>query len=219
MKSPPKIILNSDLVTVVADADPPKDDDQEEAPSHPEEPAQAETVKEQLSQDEDEDEEVSKSEVNEKLTEEITDRILAQVLQEELSETDLKQVFTRQVPKPKPTESIIKSNKAQVSSPGGSRVRSESPPMLEVAVTSETNFNINQSISVDQIIAGVDTSLEAVDQYVEGIFAQIRIRAKQFMNAFYTPIYRNPINVLTKIQKQGIATPPQPAADKDDDKD
>ena len=44
-------------------------------------------------------------------------------------------------------------------------------PLLEVAVTSENDFNINQSISVDQIIAGVDTSLEAVDQYVEGIFA------------------------------------------------
>ena len=40
-------------------------------------------------------EEELKSEVNEKLTEEITDRILAQVLQEELSEADLKQVFTR----------------------------------------------------------------------------------------------------------------------------
>ena len=140
------------------------------------------------------------------------------MLQEELSEADLKQVFTRKVPKAQPSETT-KSTKVQVSSPGGSRVRSESPPMLEVAVTSETNFNINQSISVDQIIAGVDTSLEAVDQYVEGIFAQIRIRAKQFMNAFYTPIYRNPINVLTKIQKQGIATPPRPTAGKDGDKE
>ena len=34
--------------------------------------------------------------MNEKLSEEITDRILAQVLQEELSEADLKQVFTRE---------------------------------------------------------------------------------------------------------------------------
>ena len=42
--------------------------------------------------------------------------------------------------------------------------------MLEVAVTSQQKFDINQSVSVDQIIAGVDTSVEAVDQYVEGIF-------------------------------------------------
>ena len=129
-------------------------------------------------------------EANEKLTEEITDRILAQMLQEELSEDDLKRVFNRQG-----------SLKPQ-GSPGGSRVRGE--PLLEVAVTSENDFNINQSISVDQIIAGVDTSLEAVDQYVEGIFAQIRVRAKQFMNAFYTPIYRNPMAVLTRVQKQGL---------------
>lgn len=42
---------------------------------------------------------------------------------------------------------------------------------------------------------------------MEGIFAQIRIRAKQFMNAFYTPIYKNPLNVLAKIQKQGLEPP------------
>ena len=56
-------------------------------------------------------------------------------------------------------------------------------------------------------MAGVDTSLDAVDQYVEGIFAQIRSRAKQFMNAFYTPIYKNPMTVLSKIQKQGLVQP------------
>ena len=71
-------------------------------------------------------------EANEKLTEEITDRILAQMLQEELSEDDLKRVFNRQG-----------SLKPQ-GSPGGSRVRGE--PLLEVAVTSENDFNINQSI-------------------------------------------------------------------------
>ena len=79
----------------------------------------------------------------------------------------------------------------------GSRIRGEAMP--EVIVTSDKDFNINQSISIDQIIAGVDTSLEAVDQYVEGIFTQIRVRAKQFMNAFYTPIYRNPMTTLTKM--------------------
>ena len=100
------------------------------------------------------DTESVKSEVNEKLTEEITDRILAQLLQEELREGELKLVFNRQAPRVAPLD------KSKLS-PGGSRVRNE--PMLEVAVTSDRDFNINQSISVDQIIAGVDTSLEAVD--------------------------------------------------------
>lgn len=66
-------------------------------------------------------------------------------------------------------------------------------------------LNINSSsISCDQIVAGVDTSLEAVEQYIEGIFAQIRIRGKQFMNAFYTPIYKNPLIVLSNLQRQNI---------------
>ena len=55
----------------------------------------------------------------------------------------------------------LEKSSRSLSSPGGSRVRTES--VLEVAVTSEKDFNINQSISVDQIIAGVDTSMEAVN--------------------------------------------------------
>ena len=65
------------------------------------------------------------------------------MLQEELKEGDLKLVFNRQMPRIIPLE---KSNKS-LNSPGGSRVRTES--VLEVAVTSDKDFNINQSISVD----------------------------------------------------------------------
>ena len=69
-------------------------------------------------------------------------------------------------------------------------------PNIEIDV-SDPNFNINQEINAgDQIIAGVDTSIEAVEQYIEGIFSQIRIRGRQFMNAFYTPIYKNPLIML-----------------------
>ena len=119
-------------------------------------------------------------------------------MQEELSSVDLRRVFERNLPR------TIKNNensaKVRPISPSkGGRVRGD--PVLEVAVTSDSNFNINQSISCDQIVAGVDTSLDAVEQYVEGIFAQIRTRAPQFMNAFYTPIYKNPLVVLAKIQK------------------
>ena len=63
----------------------------------------------------------------------------------------------------------LSENKAITMSPNASRLRNE--PILEVAVSSDNNFNINQSISVDQIVAGVDTSLEAVEQYIEGIFS------------------------------------------------
>ena len=36
------------------------------------------------------------------------------------------------------------------------------------------------------------------------------------MNAFYTPIYRNPLTVLTKIQKQGIAQANKTGTSQDD---
>ena len=69
----------------------------------------------------------------------------------------------------------------------------------------EVAEKINQSsISHDQIVAGVDTSIDAVEQYIEGIFSQIRLRGKQFMNAFYTPIYKNPLIVLSNLQRANI---------------
>ena len=45
-------------------------------------------------------------------------------------------------------------------------------------------------------MTGVDTSLEAIEQYMEGIFSQIKARAEQFLHAFYTPIYKDPLKVL-----------------------
>ena len=103
------------------------------------------------------------SDANERLTEEITDRILTQFLQEELSTVDLKLVFGRHLPR-SIINSVISdspSKKILNISPEVGRISGE--PILEVAVTSEQNFNINQSISCDQIVAGVDTSLDAVE--------------------------------------------------------
>ena len=72
----------------------------------------------------------------------------------------------------------------------------------EVMPSVELQLNLDRSISVEeQIIAGVDTSVEAVEQYIEGIFAQIRTRGKQFMSAFYTPIFKNPLVVLSNLQR------------------
>lgn len=51
------------------------------------------------------------------------------------------------------------------------------------------------------LIAGIDTSLETVDSYVEDIFTQIRERAPQFLNAFLTPIYKDPLEQLQLNQR------------------
>ena len=44
-----------------------------------------------------------------------------------------------------------------------------------------------------QLIAGIDTSIDTVESYIEDIFSQIRQRGPQFLNAFLTPIYREPL--------------------------
>lgn len=55
-----------------------------------------------------------------------------------------------------------------------------------------------------QLIAGIDTSLETVDSYIEDILSQIRDRAPQFLNAFLTPIFRDPLEQLNLLQKAQI---------------
>lgn len=56
---------------------------------------------------------------------------------------------------------------------------------------------------------GIDTSEQAINQYIEEIFEQIRPRKEQFLQAFITPIYKNPLDTLEKLQKpdfgQGMA--------------
>lgn len=52
-------------------------------------------------------------------------------------------------------------------------------------------------------MTGVDTSIDAIEQYIEGILAQIRARAEQFLHAFYTPIYKDPLKILAQLQKPG----------------
>jgi hypothetical protein len=44
---------------------------------------------------------------------------------------------------------------------------------------------------------GIDTSETAIEQYIEEIFEQIRPRKDQFLQAFITPIFKNPLEVLS----------------------
>jgi len=48
-------------------------------------------------------------------------------------------------------------------------------------------------------MTGVDTSIEAIEQYMAGIFSQIKSRAEQFLHAFYTPIYKDPVKALFSL--------------------
>ncbi len=48
---------------------------------------------------------------------------------------------------------------------------------------------------------GIDTSETAIEQYIEEIFEQIRPRKDQFLQAFITPIFKNPLEVLSQLQK------------------
>ena len=121
--------------------------------------------------------------INVKLAEEITDKILTWLLEDDLENQRLESTFLRKLPKT--IMSIPEYNKKHVqmnSPPINSRlVKPEvlrTGEKMEVEVQ-DPNFNINQEIvGGEQIIAGVDTSLEAVEQYIEGIFAQIRIRGR-----------------------------------------
>jgi hypothetical protein len=51
---------------------------------------------------------------------------------------------------------------------------------------------------------GIDTSEQAIEQYVEEIFEQIRPRKEQFLQAFITPIYKSPLDQLAILQKPDI---------------
>ena len=51
------------------------------------------------------------------------------------------------------------------------------------------------------MIAGIDTGLDTVDSYVEDIFTQIRQRGPQFLNAFLTPIFKDPIDQLDVMRQ------------------
>ena len=43
--------------------------------------------------------------------------------------------------------------------------------------------------------------METVESYIEDIFVQIRERAPQFLNAFLTPIYKDPMEQIQLLQK------------------
>ena len=64
---------------------------------------------------------------------------------------------------------------------------------LQKAFSSGGDSYGKEDKSKNELIAGIDTSLETVESYVEDIFAQIRERAPQFLNAFLTPIFKEPL--------------------------
>lgn len=48
---------------------------------------------------------------------------------------------------------------------------------------------------------GIDTTIESIEQYVNEIFSQITVRREQFLQAFITPIYKNPLEILQNLQR------------------
>ena len=64
--------------------------------------------------------------------------------------------------------------------------------MIQKEIESRQQMS-SESNNGPNLIAGIDTSIETVDSYVEDIFHQIRERGPQFLNAFLTPIYRDPL--------------------------
>ncbi len=50
-----------------------------------------------------------------------------------------------------------------------------------------------------EIVAGIDTSLQAVQSYIEQVFRQIKVREEEFLHAFYTPVYRDQLYILAAI--------------------
>jgi len=55
-----------------------------------------------------------------------------------------------------------------------------------------------------EIVAGIDTSLQAVEAYIDSVFRQIRLREEEFLHAFLTPVYRDPLHILQAIQNQTV---------------
>jgi hypothetical protein len=47
---------------------------------------------------------------------------------------------------------------------------------------------------------GIDTSLQCISEYIDEILSQIKVRRDQFLQAFATPIYKNPLEVLSNLQ-------------------
>ena len=62
----------------------------------------------------------------------------------------------------------------------------------------------DQSSESTEVVAGIDTSLTAVQQYVESLMSQIRAQGDDFLQAFLTPIYKEPLKVLQRVQEQNL---------------
>ena len=48
---------------------------------------------------------------------------------------------------------------------------------------------------------GIKTTDDMIEKYIEDVFSQIRARKDLFLNAFATPILRNPLDVLSNLQR------------------
>jgi RecB family endonuclease NucS len=55
-----------------------------------------------------------------------------------------------------------------------------------------------------EIVAGIDTSIQAVMQYVESLLAQIKSQGDDFLQAFLTPIFRDPLKILHLVEYQNL---------------
>jgi hypothetical protein len=48
---------------------------------------------------------------------------------------------------------------------------------------------------------GINTTDECIETYIDDIFTQILLRKEQFLQAFLTPIYKNPLEILGNLQR------------------
>jgi len=74
--------------------------------------------------------------------------------------------------------------------------QSEPPPSVV-----EDNHQAREPKRHQEMSLAIDTTDEAIDTYIEEIFDQIRPRKEMFLQAFITPIYKNPLEILANIQK------------------
>ncbi|CDW82922.1 iq calmodulin-binding motif family protein [Stylonychia lemnae] len=69
-------------------------------------------------------------------------------------------------------------------------------PILEASLKELTHQSREQIKRL-----GIDTSIESIEQYINEIFSQITVRREQFLQAFITPIYKNPLEILANLQR------------------
>ena len=99
--------------------------------------------------------------------------------------------------------SIKEEKKEEAKIPQGQeRFVQEKSPLVKISPILESNPAVSENTqTLSKQAEGIDTSEQAIDEYIEEIFTQIRARSSDFMNAFSTPILRDPLDMLGQIQK------------------